>query len=795
MKRQKHKNRNKQYKNNKNKKDKKLTRKEKETESKKVKFKQSAVAKIPKNIILLWIGIISILTIIAYYPSFDNELTNWDDDEYVTKNIYLKDLSFDNIKEIFKESSFMGNYHPLSLLSLSIDYSIGGEDENGKIDPFMYHFTNILLHLFITLLVLWFVYELFDNINIAIIAALLFGVHTLHVESVAWVSERKDVLYSLFFVASLVSYVKFTKCGKYKYYVISFFMFVLSLFSKGQAVSLAVTLFAIDYFKNRKLLDIKIILEKVPFFILAVIFGLLAIEAQAKGNAIVSGEAYSFVHRIGFAGYAFMQYIIQLIAPVNLSAIYPYPDILNKTIPAYYWLFLLPSIAVLVFGIISFKKSKVVTFSIAFFIINIFLLLQFIPVGSAVHADRYAYIPSIGFFILIAWFAQRLIENKKEMKKVVFSFVGVFTIVLIFMTMSRNEVWANSEALWDDTVEKSPKAVVAWNNRGSLKDKKATVAKDSLNLKKAELLRRQAIKDFTIAIKGKPDYSHAFYNRGSSQYELGKQIADTLMIKKSIKDFTKALHFDPAFPEAYHNRGNAVGELGNLEEAMKDYDMAISLKKDDANFYVNRGVTKGKLNMMKEAVIDFNVAVKLNPRHESVYSNRGLARSRLGDKEGAIKDYDMAIRIKPLFFTAFFNRAITKYENEDFQGALNDINIVIQKSDKFIESSYWRGRIKEKLGDNKGALEDYNKIVEQRPTFFTVYTKRAIIKYKLGDIIEAINDLNFVIKNKKATAETFYWRGLCLMKLNKRNLAYKDFMVASKNKFKEADKMINKYFK
>ncbi len=687
----------------------KTTRKDRSQNRSKIKkTKKTVVKKISRNTVLLWLAVITIITIVAYYPSFDNEITNWDDDRYITDNPYLKDFSVQNIKDIFNEKSYMGNYHPLAMLSLTIDYQLGGLDENGEIDPFIYHFTNIILHLLVTLLVFWFVWLLFNNFNIAVIVGLLFGVHTLHVESVAWVSERKDVLYTLFFVASLINYVKYLKDYKKKYFIYSILFFVLSLFSKGQAVSLAVTLLAIDFLKSRNLLSKKVIIEKIPFFLLAIGFGVLAIQAQQEGNAIVSGEAYSMTQRIAFAGYAFMTYIIELTAPVNLSAINPYPDIIHKTMPVYYWLFLIPTAAVLYGFYLALKKSKEITFAIAFFIINIFLLLQLIPVGSAIHADRYAYIPSIGFFILIGYFVNIIIKRNSKLKTSLFSIIGIYTLFLTVLTFNRCEVWADSMSLWDDTVEKSPKAVVARNNRGSLKDRTAKKALDNQQYLKAKQLRQSAIVDFTEAIKGKPDYTHAYYNRGSSEHELGKQLKDSVLIQTAIDDFTKALQFDDKFAEAYHNRGNAKGELNLLEEAMSDFNMAVRLKPEDANFLVNRGVTLGKLEKFSESIIDFDKAIQMNPYAESAYSNRGLAKARKGDYKGALKDYDAAIKLKPDFFTAYYNRGITKYQTGRNEDAITDFSFVINNNNKFIDALFYRALCNIKLNKTEQACTDFN---------------------------------------------------------------------------------------
>ena len=676
------------------------------------KFAGSEVSRKTK---IIWLFIISVLTLISYYPAFDNEITSWDDEFYLNDNPYLKDLSFENIKTLFDtDTYYMGNYHPLAMISLSVDYAIGGEDAEGNINPFMFHFTNILLHLLISLSVFWFVFALLKRFNIAVFAALLFGVHTLHTESVAWISERKDVLYSLFFVLSLISYVKYIDARKTKYYVFSLLLFLLSLFSKGQAVSLAVTLIFIDYFRDRKLLSKKLILEKVPFFIFALIFGLIAIGAQKQSEALVDEQGYDFLQRIAIASYAFMMYIKELIIPVNLSAINPYPDIIHQSIPALYYLMIIPAIAVAISEILFIKKKKkTLAFAIGFFIVNIFLLLQFIPVGSAVHSDRYAYIPSIGYVILLAFLIFDFIEKKPENKQLILSLSGIYVLLLLVLTFIRCDIWQNSETLWKDTVKKSPTSVVAQNNLGSWKDRQAAKAMENLQFEEAKKFRTAAIEDFTKAINGKPDYKNAYYNRGVSEYELGKLIKDTALIRSSISDFSKALEQDPQFADAYHNRGNAKAELGELQAALKDFDLAISFNSEDAKYYVNRGVTKGKTGNINGAINDFNIALQLGSEDQSaVYSNMGKAKMLLGKTEEAIKDYDYAVKLNPKQYTAYLNRGLAKQKLKDFRGAVEDFTECLKINPKMTDAYLNRALAYLQLNEKENACNDLKQAYE-----------------------------------------------------------------------------------
>lgn len=221
-----------------------------------------------------------VITFIVLSPCLQNKFTNLDDTQYVVENSVIKELNVENLKTIFSEQ-FVGNYQPITMLSYMVEYKLWG------LNPFGYHLMNLLFHLLGTLFVFLIIKKLSGNDLIAFITSLLFGIHPLHVESVAWIAERKDVLYGFYFLWALYLYILHTKQEKQfsKYFLFSLILFVLALLSKAQAVVLPVGFFAVDFLMKRKFTK-KIILEKIPFFVLAVAFGLLAIKVQGKAGAM-----------------------------------------------------------------------------------------------------------------------------------------------------------------------------------------------------------------------------------------------------------------------------------------------------------------------------------------------------------------------------------------------------------------------------------------------------------------------------------------------------------------------------
>ncbi len=556
----------------------------------------------------LILAVILIITIIAFYPTFENGFTNWDDNKYVTENLDIKKQWNEKIGIFFSEYC-MGNYHPFTMISLAIDYHIDG------LNPMTFHITNLILHLINTLLVFWFILLLLKSVNykrsleIALITSALFGVHTLHVESVAWISERKDVLYSMFFLLSLIAYLKYVNIKKNKFLIISIVLFLFSLLSKGQAVSLAVTLIAIDYFLGRKMLSKKVILEKIPFLVLSFVFGMIAIFAQQSTEAIKSNTTFNFFDRILFSCYGFIQYIIKLIAPVNLSAIYPYPEKENDSISFEFWFYLLAVIGIALLFIYLIKKHKKdLVFGILFFTVNIFLVLQLLPVGNAIMADRYSYLPSIGVFLIIGIGIKWILEIQKK-SIIVFAKTAtvLYLIFLVILTINRTKIWNNSLVLWNDVIEKYDSFAMAYNSRG--------LAKKKLN-------------DITGA----------------------------------LLDFNKAIEINPKSFQGYNNRGMIKYLNGNVNGAMSDFQRTIDLNPKFFLAYSNLGVTYiGNDDLKAEKL--FLKTIELNSRYVLSFNNLGYLYLEK-DKKKAEKYLLKAIEINPSYLYSYTNLASLYMETD-----------------------------------------------------------------------------------------------------------------------------------
>ena len=345
---------------------------------------------------------LAIICLIAYFPGLSNAFVEWDDLHYIREISLVRDLSFESIRKIFC-SYLLGNYHPFTALSLVFNYNLSG------VEPFSYHLTNLVIHIFNSILVLLMVLRMNKGMLAAGITAALFAVHPMHVESVVWAAERKDVLYTFFFLFSFLFYLKYIDTGHFRFIDLAFVFFVFSCFSKGMAVTLPLIMLAADYALDRKDYQ-KLFVEKIPFLLVSMLFGMVAIDGQQKWGAIAYYPEYGFIDKIFLSVYSFSFYLCKLICPKGFSVVYPYPVKTGDWLPPTIYFSLLVLLIYKALAFCTIKREKAVFFGILFFGISILPVLQLLPVGDSITADRYSYVASIGLFFIAGVLVEKLVS-------------------------------------------------------------------------------------------------------------------------------------------------------------------------------------------------------------------------------------------------------------------------------------------------------------------------------------------------------------------------------------------------
>jgi len=595
----------------------------------------------------LVLAIIIILTSAIYIKTFKNDLINWDDYQYITLNKSIKDFSCDGIKNIIV--SFTDDKLPVTLLSFAIDYKLW------KLNPMFYHAENLIFHLINIILVFVFINHLFKKKEIPIITALVFAIHPFHVESVVWVSERKDMLFTFFYLSGLITYILFLKQNRYKYLIITFIFSVLSLLSKFAAITFPIILFIIDYYYSRKL-TIKSIIEKIPFFILPIISGIIHFISNSNGPTIIPVIKFSLIDRIFMATYSLLYYLIGFLFPHNFSLVHPYPIKINNFLPINYYLSFVFIIVItfLTYYFTKKRNEKEIIYGLLFFLVTISIVLHIIPFGgNIIVGERYSYIPYIGLSVIIGHFYAKI---KKQYYKGLFNFI--FLIYILFFSVTsynRVKVWKNSITILSDVAYKYDVDLV-YNNLGAAKYD----VKDY----------QGAINEYNKAIIMYPEFISAYYYRGLSKYEIKDY-------NGAINDFSKVIVLNPNNIETYFYRGKSKQNIQDYKGTINDFDIVIEHNSSDYSTYNNRGNCKKSINDYKSALIDFDKAVKINSGFSESYYNRANTKYAIKDIEGAINDFNNAIKLNPRFEDAYNNRGVINYELKKYDEAIIDMTNVI----------------------------------------------------------------------------------------------------------------------
>jgi tetratricopeptide (TPR) repeat protein len=697
------------------------------------------------------LAVILLLSFFIYIRSLKNGFV-WDDTIYIINNNLIKDFSWKGIKAIFNNFS-SDNYAPLTDLINAVQYKISG------LNPSAFHLGSLVFHLVNVALVFWFIRLLCNRWEVAAIAALFFGIHPMQVESVAWVSAGSTLYCAVFFLVSLIAYLYYLRSSLKRYLFFSLLFFILSVLSKPVAVILPVVLLLIDYIKDRKI-TLKILLEKSPFLILSLVAGILSLLLKNQAGAVANSDMLSFHQRIIFAAYGFINYLLKLIFPLHLSAFYPYPV---SNIPIQYYAYVVSAIGIVAYAIYSVRFSKKIFFGIGFFAVTVFLMLQLVPVGSAVMADRYSYLPFIGFFYLAGEGLTTLWGKKLKLGAILI--LCVFTVLFSVKTCNRCSIWQNDMTLWSDVISQYKIIAVAYNNRG--------------NYLKNEKRNTEALKDFNKAIELTPDFAVTYVNRGNL-YLNEKRTAEAL------KDYNKAIELKPELAGTYINRGNLYLNEKRNAEALKDYNKAIELKSDIADAYNNRGNLFVSEKRNNEAFKDFNRSIELNPDYAEAYFNRGTLFMNENRNEQALKDLTRAIELKPDYADAYNNRGkiyILEKRNDE---ALIDLNRSIELNPEYAYAYNNRGGLHVYEGRNSEALKDFNQAIKLKPDYADAFSNLGSVYYKEKRYEEAITNYSKAIALKTDYAQAYYNRGLAELNFNRIDAACLDMKQAASLGFQPA---------
>jgi tetratricopeptide (TPR) repeat protein len=722
--------------------------------------------------LLICLGLLAAIAAV-YWPAARFDFVNFDDPVYVTDNDHVKQgLTWDNLRWAFS-TFYASNWHPLTWLSHMADIQFFG------LQPGAHHLVNILFHAANTLLLFFLIRNLTGARWRSAAVAGLFALHPLHVESVAWISERKDVLSTFFGFLSLLFYARYAQkrsrvdgressAGSKSLsfdprpstpdYFLALFIFACGLMSKPMLVTLPFVMLLLDWWPLKRFGNwrefLRLLPEKIPFFLLAAAAGIVTFVAQKKGGAVVIVENLPLGARVGNALISYCRYLEKLFWPADLAVFYPHPVYwpVTKVLLAGV---LLAGISVLVF--MNRRRLPYLLVGWLWFAGTLAPAIGLMQVGEQSMADRYTYIPSVGMLILTVWGVHKLTRSWRH-QAILLSLTGAAAAVLC-MALTRKQLgyWQDSETLFRHALDVTQNNHIAHNNLGYALFKQDRIDEaidqfqEAIRIKPDDieahynlgdaLYRKgqinEAIQQYQEAIRLKPDYAEACYNLGNALYKQGQ-------VDEAISQFQEAIRIKPDFANVHNNLGIAFKAKGQIDEAIRQYEEAIRLQPDLANVHNNLGVVLFDKGLTDEAIIQYREALRLKPDYTEAHNNLGNALDMKGQTDEAIRQYEEAIRLQP-----------------DDAESYNDLGIYLKN----------KGRIDEAIGQ-------YEEALRLKPDFADARNNLGNAFFKKGGIDEAISQFQEALRIKPDFADAHNDLGATLARNGRIDEAISQFREA-----------------
>jgi len=616
--------------------------------------------------------LIFVMVIFAVYwkvPNFD--FIVFDDGQYVTENHHVKEgLTLKSITWAFTiiHASY---WIPLTWLSHMLDCQFYGMNPGG------HHLTNLLFHIANTLLLFFVFRKMTDSLWQSGFVAALFALHPLHVESVAWVSERKDVLSTFFWMLTMWSYVWHVENPSVKRYVLIVFLYTLGLMSKPMLVTLPFVLLLLDFFPlyrirleqtdddnnaQQWLVIFRLVWEKVPLFVLSAISSVVTFYAQQQGGAVVSLGALPLKARIANALCSYAKYMGKMVYPAKLAIVYPYSGVFP------WWkisgsLLLLVSISFL--AIRGIKQRPYLAVGWLWYLGTLVPVIGLVQVGRQSMADRFTYVPYIGLFIIIAWLVPELLTKWRYRKIWLAASATVILSIFTAVTWKQIGYWENSITLFEHTLKVTTNNYVAHNNLGAV-----LYGQDRTD---------EAIGHFLQALRIKPDAVDAYNNMGSALFKQGRT-------DEAIAYYLEALRIQPDYVDAHTHLGAALNRQGRTDEAIVHYLQALRIKPDDVKAHYNLGNALDKQDRTEEAIGHYLEALRIQPDYVDAYNNLGNVLGRQGRTKEAIDHYLQALRIRPDYEGAYYNLGAALFRTGDIKGAITCFREAIRINPDYVQA-------------------------------------------------------------------------------------------------------------
>jgi protein O-mannosyl-transferase len=574
----------------------------------------------------LWFySILAIAVLAIYSPVLHFDFISLDDPDYINNAHVIHGLSAEGFVWAFT-TGYAANWFPVTWLSHMLDRQLFGSQSG------LHHLTNLLLHAAATLLLFALLKRITGARWRSAFVAFVFGLHPLHIESVAWVAERKDVLSALFWILTLWTYVNYVERPGISRYLVVMVTFSFGLMSKPMLVTLPFVLLLVDFWPLRRNKTIQqLIVEKIPLFGLAAASSFVTYLVQQSGGSVLSFAQIPFKYRIQNSLISYVVYILNLLWPANLAIDYPYSiDFQNwQTGGAAALLLLLTVLALL-----AAHRRPYVTVGWLWYLGTLVPVIGLIQVGIQARADRYTHIPMVGISIVLAWGAAEVIGRWPAIRPVMIAGIACSALAWTTVTWLDLRYWRNSISLFERAVDVTVDNYIAQNALGEA----------LLDAGRVD----EAVPHFLETLRVRP-------NSVRARVDLASILSKRNQMAEAETQYRIALQIDPEDPEAHHGLGVVLAEKGDVEEALAHLTKAIQLQPDNADSHYNLGRLYGLQGRADEAIAEFSETVRLQPGNPEAHFNLGnsfIQKDRIND---SIREFEVAIRIRPQYVNARFN--------------------------------------------------------------------------------------------------------------------------------------------
>ncbi len=608
-----------------------------------------------------WLPVLVLLaaTAAVYYGSLGNDFVAFDDDKSIWYNQNLKNPSF---KGIFGEQ-LVGMYVPMTSLLYTFIYQVFGEKAGA------FHVAGLLVHLLNVVLAYRLLLRIQHRTWAAFFVALLFGVHPMLAEAVSWVSALSTLMFSCFYLVTLHVFWSYLEGKGNRYYWLALLTFLLAGMSKSAAATLPLMLVALDWWRNGKL-SFSTFANKWPFFLLSIALIVLTfLTRSAEGHNVGGMASFSPVDRVFMISQTLFFYPVKLLFPFGFSILYPFTKIDGAWRADYY--LALPALALLAWWVIkNWDRQREAILGLGMYVLPLCLMLPIVSVGTAeMRNDRYAYLPSLGIFLLLM-----LLVEKIKWPVVRYGLLSGVAVFFAVQTMRQSMVWKDGTALFKNCVDKTPDAALCQCNLGY-----------------SELL--------------------------ATKFE------------KSIAHYSKALELDKTYVEAYNGRGQAYLNVNKIPEALDDFTKAIEAGIVTPKLFFNRGKCLAILSRFTEALPDLSRSLELEPKAPETWYFRAFANDRSGNPAQAISDYSKAIELNPNYVEALVNRGLLHYNDKNFKESLADYTAALNIAAPGLKPMILTNRANSyySTGAFKEALADVDQALALDPNYERAKQSRAVI--------------------------------------------------------------------